>query len=111
MGVNNLETQPDSLANKVEDPIQSYLWTTLTSTKETIENYKEDLSILIDQYIQDKEVDWKVATAFRKFCEIECGWLEWLPVNIKIFMAGLSNFKKSIKSEYKKYVIIDEKYL
>ena len=111
MGINNLGTQPDSLTDKVENPIQSDLWATLTNTKEIIENYEENLSILIDQYIQDKEVDWKVAIAFRKFCEIECGWLEWLPVDIKTFMAGLSNFKKNIKPEYKKYIIIDEKYL
>ena len=58
MGINNLGTQPDSLTDKVENPIQSDLWATLTNTKEIIENYEENLSILIDQYIQDKEVDW-----------------------------------------------------
>lgn len=111
MGINNPDMQPNSLSNKVENPIQINLWAALNDTKETVENYQEDLGILIDQYIQDKEMDLKITKAFRKFCETECGWLEWLPVDIKSFMVGLSNFKKRIKPEYKKYVIIDEKYL
>lgn len=82
-----------------------------SDTEGTIENYEENLGILIDQYIQDKELNWGLARAFKKFCEVECGWLGELSIDIVSFMHALRTFNEKIMPKYRKYVKIDEKYL
>ena len=111
-----LEKKSNSLDNKVKDmgTLSDDLWAALSaswegekvSSEESVENYEENLGILIDQYVSDAEV----GDIFLKFCEVECGWAVEYSVDIMSFMACLNNFKKE-RPQYAQYIKIDERYL
>ncbi len=112
----NPEKKSNSLNEKVKDmgTLSDDLWAALsaswedekTSSEESVENYEENLGILIDKYISDTEV----GAIFLKFCEVECGWAVEYSVDIMSFMACLDNFRKE-RPQYAQYIKIDERYL